>query len=94
MSHKIRRIEISFPEPVDVPDKLFQDIVGIASKICDGYEVAHPGRVMWPFEIGSKLTYVPMTQEEEKTRGLEFDDDTLAIVCYEREDYSDEEKHG
>jgi len=31
--------------------------------------------------------YLPMTLEEEETRGMEFDDSTFEIRCSEREDY-------
>jgi len=87
MAHKITSIEVTFPEAVEVPDAQFQQLVSIVSDICKAYEATHPGRVMWPFGIGCKPTYIPMTAEEEKTRGMEFDESVLSIECYERADY-------
>jgi hypothetical protein len=51
------------------------------------YEATHPGRVMWSFGMRCKPTFIPMTAEEEKVRGMEFDDSVLAIECHERADY-------
>lgn len=83
----IRRIEITFPVPTDVPDALYQRLCNVVADICDGYEASHPGRVMWPAGFGAKITYMPMTAEEEAVRGMEFDDDTMTIECAERERY-------
>lgn len=88
MAAKLRRIEVTFPVPVDMPDDFQQRLVELIDAVCKAYEAENPGRVMWPFGVGSKITYMPMTREEEEAgRGMEFDDDTLAIECAERERY-------
>lgn len=82
------RIEIDFPCKVSVPDSLFHDLVEVVSEICKGYEDKHPGRVMWPAGMGSKILYMPMTREEEEAgNGMKFDDSVLSISCAERADY-------
>lgn len=81
----IRRIEVNFPVPVKLSDRDQKALHDLLSRICEGYEAAHPGRVMWVFGWGSKPTYIPMTAEEERTRGIEFDDDTLYAEISERE---------
>lgn len=83
----IRRIEINFPEAVVLTEQLQRQLDAIASELCKAYEAMNPGRVMWPFGQGFKITFMPMTREEEETRGMEFDDDTFEISCSEREDY-------
>lgn len=87
MANPIRRIEISFPVPTEVPDALYHRLCEVISDVCKAYEGAHPGRVMWPFGFGSKITYMPMTADEEAERGMEFDDDTMTIEVAERERY-------
>jgi hypothetical protein len=82
------RIEINFPKKVYVADSKFQSLVEIVTAICNEYESKNPGRVMWAAGMGSKITYMPMTREEELAgKHMEFADDTLAIDCCEREDY-------
>ena len=84
----IRSIEITFPAPVDLRDDEMQSLVDLAGILCRRYERLHPGRVMWPFGVGCKPTFIPMTREQEKERGIEFDEDVFHIECSEREDYS------
>lgn len=84
----IRRIEINFPEPVELTDKQQRRLDEIAGELCKAWQAAHPGRVMWPFGVGFKITYMPMTRaEEEAGRHIEFDPDTFEISCSERADY-------
>ena len=59
----------------------------LVNSICDAWQAAHPARVMWPAGVGFKPTYIPMTAEEEETRGIEFDENIFSIECYERADY-------
>jgi hypothetical protein len=80
----VRRIEINFPEDVELTDDVEQQLLEIASAICRAYEFAHPGRVMWPAGIGGKITFLPLTAKDERERGIEFNDDTFEIECYER----------
>lgn len=87
MTTTVRRIEINFPVPVELTDAAQQQLDAIAAELCKAWQAQHPGRVMWPAGIGSKITFMPMTAEAERERGLEFDDDTFEIECAEREDY-------
>lgn len=82
-----RAIEIVFAEPVELTREDEKQLVDLADRICRRYQEAHPARVMWPFGIGFKPTYIPMTPEEEACRGMEFDEGTFQIECAEREDY-------
>ncbi len=85
---KIRRIEINFPEPVELTNDQQNRLDAIAGEMCKAYGQMHPGRVMWPFGCGFKITYMPMTREEEQAgKHIEFDPDTFEIECSEREDY-------
>lgn len=84
----IRRIEVNFPEPVDLTDDQQRRLDAIAGELCKVWQAAHPGRVMWPFGCGFKITYVPITREDEEAgKHIEFDFDTFEIECSEREDY-------
>lgn len=80
-------IEITFPVAVNVTGKMQQRLVELIGQICDEYEAQHPDRVMWPAGIGCKPTFIPMTPEEEVTRGMEFDESVFSIECCERENY-------
>lgn len=82
-----KAVEIYFPEGVEITDKQQRRLVAVANEICADYEVTHPGRTMWPFGIGFKPTFIPMTAEQESERGMEFDDGTFQIECHERADY-------
>lgn len=85
---EILRIEINFPVKVAFPDKYFQKLVDLVNDLCKEWEEHHPGRVMWPAGMGSKITRMPMTQEDDKNGvGMEFSDDTIEIECAERADY-------
>lgn len=84
----IRKIEISFPVPVTMRVEHERMLVELVGYICDEWCRAHPDRVMWPAGTGSKITFMPMTREQEQRRGMEFDDDVFAIDCSERERYA------
>lgn len=86
----VRKIEINFAKGVELTNDVEQQLLDVADAICRAYEFAHPGRVMWPAGIGGKITFLPLTAEDERERGIEFDDDTFEIDCYEREDYGDD----
>lgn len=83
----VRRIELNFPEPVELTQQHQRRLDEIAGELCKTWQEAHPGRVMWPFGVGFKITFMPLTREQEETRGIEFDDDTFEIECTERADY-------
>lgn len=84
---KITAIEITFPVAVELTNEEQQELDAFAGRICDRWQSENPGRVMWPAGIGCKPTYIPMTAEEEQTRGIEFDEGTFQISCSERADY-------
>jgi hypothetical protein len=84
----IRAIEIHFGQPVELSREQEKRLLDLADEICKAYEASHPARVMWPSGYGCKPTYIPMTQEEEQERGMEFDESVLEIDCFEREDYA------
>lgn len=84
---QIRAIEITFPAAVELTNDDQRALDNVVSAICKRWEGMNPGLVMWPFGMGSKITYMPMTAEEEATRGLEFDDAVFFIECSAREDF-------
>ena len=84
---KIRMVEIFFPQSVKLTNDDQRILDAAARTVCDRWEAEHPGRVMWPFGVGYKPTFIPMTREPEEARGMEFDDETFMIECAEREDY-------
>lgn len=89
MAEDTSRIEISFPVSVEMTDDDCRILDAIASEICRRYERAHPGRVMWPAGVGAKITYMPITRAEEVAgKHMEFDHNTFAIDCSEREDFA------
>ncbi len=81
---KIRRIEISFPEAIELPDGLEQTLCALIDMACKKYEAANPTMVMWVAGIGSKITRMPIMAGDER---MEFDDNTLAFDCCAREDF-------
>jgi len=88
MSEDTLKIEISFPVKVELTQDDMRQLDAITGEICDRYEVAHPGRVMWAAGVGSKILYMPMTRDEELAgKHMEFDDAVFAIDCSEREDF-------
>jgi hypothetical protein len=89
MSEDTSRIEITFPVPVELTNDDQRVIDAITAEICRRYERCHPGRVMWPAGVGSKITYMPMTKaEEDAGRHMEFDNKVFAIDVAERADWS------
>jgi len=84
---KIRKIEIDFPCYVDVPNDFGSQLHDLINAVCKLYERDHPDRVMWPAGHGSKMTYMPITREEERVRGCEFDEDIYHIGVAERGRY-------
>lgn len=84
----VRYITITFPEPVELSDVIQCDLVDLASHLCRQYVAKNPGRVMWPFGIGSPITSMPITAEDEAA-GVPFtvDGAGFEIECSERADY-------
>lgn len=84
----MRGIEITFHVDVEVPDSLYRALNELVGIVCKEYEKTHPDRVMWAFGQGNKITYMPMTKEEEDAgKGIEFDENTYAIEVAERANY-------
>lgn len=84
----IHRIEIIFPARVDITDAEMRDLDRITTAICKRYERRNPGRIMWAFGVGSRITSMPMTMEDEEPGvPMTFDESVFEISCAEREDY-------
>ena len=81
MSRDTKAIEIIFPMKVHVNQKASKLIIEAIDIICD--ENCPEGHVMWLFGHGGKPTYIPLTAEEEKKRGAEYDMDVnfFEIAC-------------
>jgi hypothetical protein len=85
---KCLRIEANFPVPVEIPKEQYQKLIDVLSEICKVYEEQNPRRIMWVFGMGSKVTYMPMTREEELSgKHIEFDDSVESFEIFERERY-------
>lgn len=82
---KLRRIEISFPELVEVKDDEQQYINEMLAFVCKRWTRENPGRLMWIAGVGCKILYMPMMAGDE--RPMQFADDVLAFDAFEREDY-------
>jgi len=76
---EVCKIEIDFPVLVDIDLDIQIELDKILKKICDRNVLE--GQKMWPSSFGSKPTYIPITQAEEKERGIEFDDTIFHIGC-------------
>lgn len=68
----VTKIEIFFPVPVKLTAEKQKAIHDIVYDLCK--ENPPDGMVMWPFGVGCKPTYIPLTAEEAGERGPEFDD--------------------
>lgn len=82
---KKHRIEIDFPFPVELPPGFTQALAALVGMACKKYEKENPGRVMWAAEHGDKVTFMPLSREEETQRGMEFDDLVYHIGVVEKE---------
>lgn len=88
MGHPFRHIEINFPQAVEIADEQLRQIDALVGDICKQWQTAHPGRVMWPFGHGMKITSMPMTRADDLAgMSISFDADTYEIEVAEREDY-------
>jgi hypothetical protein len=79
VSDRVVRIEIAFPIAVEMTEDDMRMLDNFANEICERYERANPGRVMWPAGHGSK-----MLSDDEP---IPFDHSVYAVDCAEREDY-------
>lgn len=82
---EFKSIEVRSPVCLDLTDAEYMQLMRLLTASCNRYEATHPTRVCWVFGTGSKITFMPLTAEEEKTRGVEFDDNILSIEISERE---------
>jgi hypothetical protein len=71
---KRRKIEIDFPVEVEITENDCQLISAVIANICER-ESQKKECLLWLFEQGSKVTYIPLTIEEEKEHQIEYDDD-------------------
>lgn len=82
---KVRSIEITFPVEVELTNQDQQDLVELATRLCRRWERKHPYSVMWAAGIGQKLLSNLFMVDDEHP--MEFDEQTFAIDCFERENY-------
>lgn len=88
MASDARYINLTFPVPVSLTEQDIRDLHDITSRICKRYEAAHPGRAMWVFGVGSPITSMPITAEDEAAGvPLTFDDHGFEFEVSERADY-------
>lgn len=80
------RLEVTFPCGVEVTNDDQQILDALAAEICSRYERANPGRVMWPFGHGFKMTCNPMMLSDEEP--IPFDETTYQVECAERADFA------
>lgn len=78
MSTKIRKIEVDFPCPVEVPEYVDDFIFQAIDMMCRTYNKSNPGRRMWISGAGSK----PIWREPLEP---EFDNDILYVHVSEHE---------
>lgn len=85
MTGLISAIEITFPEQVELTQQDQKDILALITRMTDRYCETHPGRTMWAFGVGQKMTSNPLALSDSDP--LQFDDSVFAIECAERADY-------
>lgn len=92
---KVRKIEISFPETVEVPQCIMYELSMMVDRICNVYEGQNPTRKMWLASEGSKPQWskadaaflgVATDTDSPESGEPKFDDSIYQIGCYERED--------
>ena len=82
---QLRRIEINFPELVEVRNDEQQYVNELLAFICKRWTREHPGRLMWIAGVGCKMRFHPGYADE--SHPMEFHDDVLEFEAFEREDY-------
>lgn len=94
---KITQIKINFPCPVEMPEDMGYRLNQLTNEICELYEKANPGRVMWPMSHGCEINWsqsdaaflgeVPKP-DAPPTGEPSYDDSVFCIGVSEREDYA------
>lgn len=85
MVNKINRIEIQFPQDVELTGLQETLLQALVNDMCKAWEVANPHRVMWPAGYGQKMKFSPFLTDEDHP--MEYDAKTLTVEVFEREDY-------
>lgn len=75
-------LEIRFPTGVEVTEDDVRVLGALAGQICDRWERAHPGRVMWPFGQGFKMMRHPAALSDDEP--IPFDESCYQIEVAER----------
>ena len=78
-----QKIEINFPLSIKLSRLQESALTLIIDDIC--YNNCPPGYTMWLGGVGSKITFMPLTKEEEIKRNIEFNDDILCFDVYSKE---------
>lgn len=82
---KVHSIEVTFPTAVELPPGFEQRLIKLVDEACRRYEAEHRELVMWPAGFGQKITYMPMTAEEEAAGShAEYDEGCFSIEVVER----------
>lgn len=80
---RVRKIEITFPFPVEFPEGFERALDGLIDMVCKKYERENPRRVMWPAGCGSKPIWTNPHEPD-------FDDSIFCIDVAEREAHEKE----
>lgn len=98
---EITKVEICFPIPVKLPEGWDRKLSELVDQVCLEYEIANPGRIMWPSGHGSKPLFsiadaMFLGQEPApaapQTGEPEWDDSVYQISVAERERYETENR--
>ncbi len=81
MSAKLRTIQITFSDGVDLPDGWERALDGLIGMVCAQYQRDNPSMTMWPAESGS------MPTKYDQGAPVEFDDSGYVVHCHARKDY-------
>lgn len=80
---KVKRIEATFPVPVELSQEHQKALDQILGAICAEYVKANPDRVMWVFGVGSKMLCNPLMLSDDEP--IPFDDSVFHFEIAERE---------
>ena len=92
---KLRKIEVHFPIPVDLPEAFESALAGLIDMVAGKYNKENPQRIMWTAGFGAKPVW---SKQDARFLGKEtdpnapeegeptFDASVYVIECEERED--------